>query len=219
MSCRKQPYVWVLVLGCSLAVGACTSLPKGQADLDVGMRERGIASWYGDDFHGWVTANGEMYDMYALTGAHRTLPLGTVVRVTNVVNGRQITIRINDRGPYVKGRVLDLSYRAALELNMVREGVSAVYLEVVGHQGLEPWTAETAHLFKAPDDSMIESIQAEIDLGVAPSTKRFIPLASRGDRHVREIPSDVLRERRVRRAGDILTAGRRIDAVAALELS
>ena len=219
MNRKTSSYMWTLVLGCSLTVGACASLPKGQADLDVGMKERGIASWYGDDFHGWVTANGEIYDMYALTGAHRTLPLGTMVRVTNVVNGRQITIRINDRGPYVKGRVLDLSYRAAQELNMVREGVSAVYLEVVGHQGLGPWTAETAHLFNRPDDAMVDSVQADIDLGMTPLARRFIPLASRENRHVRQIPSDVLRERRVRRSGDILTAGRRIDAVAALELS
>ncbi len=218
MSRSKSPsMMWTLVLGCSLTVGACTSLPKGQADLDVGMRERGIASWYGDDFHGWVTANGEIYDMYALTGAHRTLPLGTMVRVTNVVNGRQVTIRTNDRGPYVKGRVLDLSYRAAQELNMIREGVSAVYLEVVGYQGLQPWTAETVHLFKAPDDAMLESVQADIDRGTAPL--QFIPLASRGNRHVRQILSDVIRERRIRRAGDILMAGRRVDAVAALELS
>ena len=64
MSLRKQPHLWALVLGCSLTIGACSSLPKGQADLDVGMKERGIASWYGDDFHGWVTASGEIYDMH-----------------------------------------------------------------------------------------------------------------------------------------------------------
>ena len=73
MSLRKQPHLWALVLGCSLlwSMARARACP-GQADLDVGMKERGIASWYGDDFHGWVTASGEIYDMHALTAAHRT---------------------------------------------------------------------------------------------------------------------------------------------------
>ncbi|MGH7233396.1 MAG: septal ring lytic transglycosylase RlpA family protein, partial [Nitrospiraceae bacterium] len=211
------PYLWALMLGCSLSVGACSSLPKGQADLDVGMKERGIASWYGDDFHGWVTANGEIYDMYALTGAHRTLPLGTVVRVTNVVNGRQVKIRINDRGPYVKGRILDLSYKAAEELYMVRDGVSAVYLEVIGHESLDALPSDH-HLLNAGEHSTTESSE----IGSDPFTRapqRPAPMASRSGRHVRQIPGDVLRERRLRRAGDILAVGQRVDATAGLVLS
>ena len=78
---RKHTYMWAAVIAGSMVVSGCAGLTKGQADLDIGMKERGIASWYGDDFHGWVTASGEMYDMHTLTAAHRTLPLGTIVRV------------------------------------------------------------------------------------------------------------------------------------------
>lgn len=130
-SCSK----WILISMVTVMLAACTCLPKGQADLDVGMKDRGIASWYGEDFHGWVTASGEIYDMESLSGAHRTLPLGTVVRVTNVENGQQIRVRINDRGPYVHGRILDLSYAAARKLGMAEGGLSAVSLEVVGDHG------------------------------------------------------------------------------------
>jgi rare lipoprotein A len=217
MSLRKQLHLWALVLGCSLTIGACSSLPKGQADLDVGMKERGIASWYGDDFHGWVTASGEIYDMHALTAAHRTLPLGTVVRVRNVVNGRQVTIRINDRGPYVKGRILDLSYKAAQELNMVRDGVSAVYLEVISHQGLES-LASDHHVLKTREYATAGPSPVETDQSLGKTVNRLIPVTSRDDRRMRQSPGDVLRERRARRVGDGLVAGRRVDVVPTLEL-
>ena len=100
---RNQQYFWALIVTGSVLLSGCAALTKGRADLDLGMKERGIASWYGDDFHGWVTASGEPYHMYAFTAAHRTLPLGTVARITNVVNGRHVMVRINDRGPYVNG--------------------------------------------------------------------------------------------------------------------
>jgi rare lipoprotein A len=217
MSLRRQPHLWALVLGCSLTVGACSSLPKGQADLDVGMKERGIASWYGDDFHGWMTASGEIYDMHALTAAHRTLPLGTVVRVRNVVNGRQVTIRINDRGPYVKGRILDLSYKAAQELNMVRDGVAAVYLEVISHEGMESITSDR-HVLKAREYATTEPAPVETGHSLGQTADRLIPVTSRDDRRIRQSPGDVRRERRVRQVGDVLVAGRRVDVVPALEL-
>jgi rare lipoprotein A len=129
--------IWALALG--LSVTGCTSLTKGLADLDVGLKERGIASWYGDDFHGLQTANGETFDMEAMTGAHRTLPLGTIVKVTNVKNGRQVKIKINDRGPYIGGRILDLSYGAARELGMVGQGVAPIQIEVLGADGHSMW--------------------------------------------------------------------------------
>ncbi|RJP19590.1 MAG: septal ring lytic transglycosylase RlpA family protein [Candidatus Abyssobacteria bacterium SURF_5] len=90
----------------------------------------GIASWYGPRFHGRTTANGERYDMFAYTAAHRTLPFGTSIRVTNVRNGRQTVIRINDRGPFIDGREIDLSYRAAQVLDMVDTGLEQVRLEI-----------------------------------------------------------------------------------------
>ncbi|HKN85590.1 MAG TPA: septal ring lytic transglycosylase RlpA family protein, partial [Nitrospiraceae bacterium] len=132
----KRPYIWAFIVTSSMLMGGCAGLTKGRADLDIGMKERGIASWYGEDFHGWVTASGEPYDMYGLTAAHRTLPLGTIVRVTNAVNGRHVVIRINDRGPYVNGRILDVSYAAAKQLGMWRDGIAAIQLEVVGQHGL-----------------------------------------------------------------------------------
>ena len=91
-----------------------------------GFREFGRASWYGRDFHGRRTSNGEIYDMYAMTAAHKTLPLGTRVSVRHLENGRRIDVRINDRGPFVRGRVIDLSYAAAKKLGIVGPGTAAV---------------------------------------------------------------------------------------------
>lgn len=91
----------------------------------------GIASWYGEDFHGKKTASGERYNMYDLTAAHRTLPLGSRVRVTNLDNGEEVVVRINDRGPFKKGRIIDLSYEAARRLDMIDEGTARVKLTLL----------------------------------------------------------------------------------------
>jgi rare lipoprotein A len=88
--------------------------------------ERGVASWYGPTFHGNSTANGEAYDMYAMTAAHKTLPLPAYARVTNLKNGRSVVVRINDRGPFVSNRIIDLSYSAAAKLDMIRDGTTIV---------------------------------------------------------------------------------------------
>jgi len=100
----------------------------------VGYVEDGIASWYGKDFHGKYTSNGEVYDMYAMTAAHKTLPLGVTVQVTNQANGRQAVVRVNDRGPFVKGRIIDLSYSAAKDLGVVGPGTAPVRIEALGYQ-------------------------------------------------------------------------------------
>ena len=92
----------------------------------AGYVAQGIASWYGPDFHGGRTATGETYDMDAMTGAHPTLPLPTWVRVTNLENGRSVVVRLNDRGPFAKGRIIDLSRAAAEELDMIRAGTARV---------------------------------------------------------------------------------------------
>src|SRR5712691_9791904 len=92
----------------------------------------GVASWYGPGFHGNRTANGEIYDQYELTAAHRTLPLGTRVMVTNLSNGRAVEVRVNDRGPFVDGRAIDLSYAAARTIGMVGPGTVRVRIEVLG---------------------------------------------------------------------------------------
>ena len=118
----------LLLAGCA-GRPAPTTVPVKKGDT-----EKGIASWYGKKYHGRLTANGERYDMHKLTAAHRTLPFGTVVEVTNLENGRKVRVRINDRGPFVKGRIIDLSYKAAGELAMVHSGVARVRIEVVGRE-------------------------------------------------------------------------------------
>ena len=97
-----------------------------------GFRQRGIASWYGKDFHGKKTSNGEIYDMYAMTAAHKTLPLGTHVRVHNLENGKKTDVRINDRGPFVRGRIIDLSYSAAKKVGLVGPGTARVEIYALG---------------------------------------------------------------------------------------
>lgn len=117
-----------------LSLGACSWVPKGDTQLDAGIKDRGVASWYGEQFHGRQAANGELFDMEALTAAHRTIPLGSVVRVVNLTNGKHLYVRITDRGPYGKGRILDLSHGAAVQLGMEREGVAHVQVEIVGER-------------------------------------------------------------------------------------
>ena len=96
-----------------------------------GYKERGLASWYGTKFHGNKTSNGEIYNMHAMTAAHKTLPIPSYVKVTHVKNGKSIFVRVNDRGPFVKGRIIDLSYAAARKLGVDREGVAEVVVEDV----------------------------------------------------------------------------------------
>jgi rare lipoprotein A len=100
-------------------------------DTSSGYAERGVASWYGPDFHGGRTAMGETYDMYAMTAAHTTLPLPCHVQVTNLANGKSIVVRVNDRGPFVANRLIDLSYAAAIKLDMVRAGTALVEVRAV----------------------------------------------------------------------------------------
>lgn len=113
-----------LLAGLAL-VAACTSTSRHP---DGEVVERGVASWYGPKFHGRTTANGERYDMNGLTAAHRTLPFGTELLVRNLDNGRTCRVRVNDRGPFVRGRILDLSYGAARKLDMVGSGTARVEL-------------------------------------------------------------------------------------------
>ncbi|MBS0168975.1 MAG: septal ring lytic transglycosylase RlpA family protein [Nitrospira sp.] len=101
----------------------------------MGVVERGQASWYGPGFHGNRTANGEVYDMHKLTAAHRTLPLGSVVVVRSLTTGRQVTVRINDRGPFARGRILDLSLAGAQSVGMVGSGTDDIELRVISYEG------------------------------------------------------------------------------------
>ena len=130
-SLHKAGYVFVPLVS-FLLLSACSALPKGELSLDLGIKDRGVASWYGKEFHGKLAANGEVFDMTAYTAAHRKLPLGSLVRVVNLTNGKSVQVRINDRGPYVVGRMLDLSHAAARELGMLEVGTSVVQIEVIG---------------------------------------------------------------------------------------
>lgn len=98
----------------------------------AGFVQEGLASWYGRDFHGRFTSTGERYNMYARTAAHKTLPFNTYVRVINLKNGKKTLVRINDRGPFVRGRIIDLTYTAARDLDMVEAGVVPVRVEALG---------------------------------------------------------------------------------------
>jgi len=102
-----------------------------------GFSETGYASWYGSKFHGRKTASGELYDMYGRTAAHKTLPLGTMVEITRLDNGSRVTARVNDRGPFVDGRIVDLSYTLARELGMVEDGTAKVRLVALDSGGRE----------------------------------------------------------------------------------
>lgn len=135
----------LLVYGCSRQVvvprhkaaaskGAYRQFGKWYKPLEssAGFTQEGMASWYGDPFHGRKTASGEVYNMYDMTAAHKTLPLGTMVRVTNRQNGKSVDVRINDRGPFVRGRIIDLSYAAARKLGILGPGTAPVRIVALG---------------------------------------------------------------------------------------
>lgn len=114
------------------SIGGIQYYPLSSAD---GFEQTGIASWYGDDFHGKKTANGEIYDMYAMTCAHKVLPMNTYVRITNTKNNKVVTLRVNDRGPFVGSRIVDLSHAGAAALDVIGPGTAPVRLEAVGVAG------------------------------------------------------------------------------------
>ena len=130
----SRQLLWAMSLSLGMLLSACSWVPKGASQLDVGIEDRGVASWYGESFHGKQAANGELFDMEALTAAHRTLPLGSVVRVVNLANGKYLHVRITDRGPYVNNRILDLSRGAAARLGMMEGGLSHVRVQLVGER-------------------------------------------------------------------------------------
>ena len=119
--------VFLLFLSMILLSGCAGFQKMGKSTI----RAKGIASWYGEKFHGRRTANGEIYNMYGLTAAHRTLPFGTHLNVVNLANGKSVTVRVNDRGPFIRGRFLDLSYGAAKRLGMVQSGISRVSIRSI----------------------------------------------------------------------------------------
>jgi len=99
--------------------------------LPIGTKIKGISSWYGPDFHGKASSSGEIYDMHKLTAAHKTLPMHTIVKVTNLKNKKSVIVRINDRGPFVKGRIIDLSYEAGKKIGLDKSGIAPVVVEIL----------------------------------------------------------------------------------------
>lgn len=115
-----------------------TVLGKKYYPTEVSIHDSfsGIASWYGPNFHNKITSNGEYYNMHAMTAAHKTLPMNTMLRVTNLENGAKIVVRVNDRGPFAKSRIIDLSNQAAHRIYMVKKGTAPVRIEVIGFNGV-----------------------------------------------------------------------------------
>jgi rare lipoprotein A len=149
----RRRFASLVVFG-TLGAAGCSSSPSPNPHFKVGSpyringrwyhpavvssyQETGIASWYGSSYHGRLTANGELYDMYALSAAHPTLQLPSVVRVTNLENGRSLVLRVNDRGPFVKNRLIDLSWAAARELGFERQGLARVHVTFLGNARLD----------------------------------------------------------------------------------
>lgn len=132
-----------------------TVAKKGADDRDLWLKRAqqgdllsGKASWYGPDFHNKATASGLSYDMYTFTAAHRTLPMGTVVKVTDQDNGKSVMVCVTDRGPFVRGRIIDLSYAAAQQINLGTRGVGRVNLEVVSDETGTPLKADQAYFIR-----------------------------------------------------------------------
>lgn len=132
-------YLVPLIIGISFFISSCGITSKVGKKVKtegipkpVGQKiEHGVASWYGPNFHGKLTANGETYDMHGLTAAHRTLPFNTIVKVKNLDNGKTVEVRINDRGPYAKDRIIDLSKKAARKIGMLNSGTAQVELFLI----------------------------------------------------------------------------------------
>ena len=139
----RRPLLLLAPLLPLLLWAGCARRPPSPDEIPP-LRQVGEASWYGPDFHGKTTANGERYNMLLMTAAHPTLPFNTLVRVTNLDNGRTAVVRINDRGPFLKRRILDLSYTAARALGANSPGVIRVKIEVVGKASPSPPGARPA---------------------------------------------------------------------------
>ena len=168
-------------------------------DSSTGYKERGVASWYGKKFHGRLTSNREPYDMYAMTAAHKTLPLPTYVKVRNLRNDKTIIVRVNDRGPFVHNRIIDLSYAAALKLDMVQDGTSLVEVTAISFDDVPPGDRpvrivepaepvagpSTASVTPVPEPDEQRSPPAAESRSAAPVTQEheiFVQVGAFGDR-------------------------------------
>lgn len=130
--------------------------------VKLGQKMRGISSWYGPNFHGKRTCNCERYNMYAHTAAHKTWPMNTMVRVTNLQNGKSTIVRINDRGPFVRGRIIDCSYKAGKEIGLDKMGIAKVQIEVVGFKGKVYSRADIRKIPKAQQQIKLSNFGVQV---------------------------------------------------------
>lgn len=176
--------VWVF----SILAGCATGHRPADhpAGYPLGYQEDGWASWYGPGFHGNKTASGERFDMHQMTAAHRTLPFGSMVRVRSLTTGRRITVRINDRGPFARGRVLDLSRAAAVALGMMGPGTDRVDLEVIAYHGpLELQGALWVQVASLADPVNAQTLMAQLKEGYRDQEVRLIMVDAPGRRRYR----------------------------------
>ena len=168
-----------LALICAGFFGACASYPAPQpmAAVDAGWEESGEASWYGPGFHGKQTASGEVYDMEAMTAAHKKLPFGARVRIHNLDNGRQTEVRINDRGPFARGRIIDLSRAAARDIGMLGSGTARVRIQVL--EGATTARVDRREPVAIPEGCFLIQVGAYRDAGNATEMARR--LSARGE--------------------------------------
>lgn len=160
---KTRTYGLVMVGVASFFLGLFLSPNYANARSNSPMVQEGTASWYGGKFHGRKTASGERFNTYDLTAAHRTLPMNTLVKVTNLSNGKSVVVRINDRGPYVGKRVIDLSYSAANQLGFVKRGVTKVRLERLHTKKIETKPSETFTVVEAPQDPAIDTAVEQVN--------------------------------------------------------
>ena len=181
-TCRQKTAIRLACLGCLAVfiVTGCTTVPSAPSQTPgkpkpyrvggtwyqpvshaKGFQQRGIASWYGKGFHGKKTSNGEIYNMYAMTAAHKTLPLGTYVNVRNLDTDAEVTVRINDRGPFVQGRIIDLSYSAAKKIGIETSGTAPVVIVA-----LEPDDRERPKNKEKPKDNTVDYYQGNFTFQV-----------------------------------------------------
>jgi rare lipoprotein A len=164
-SVKSSPYRLSLILIFFFLVACSSTPPPGKQrgnsytvygkryyplSSSTGFTQRGLASWYGRKFHGRLTSNGERYNMYARTAAHKTLPFNTYVQVKNLKNGKKTVVRINDRGPFIRGRIIDLTFTAASELGMAEDGVVPVQIEALGYARKKRQAGKLVRVYEKP---------------------------------------------------------------------
>lgn len=177
---RKKGLTCLLFMLLTTAV-SCAPRTYRPPSKEVVYREDGVASWYGPKFHGRKTSSGERFNMYAMTAAHRTLPLGSIVRVTHIGNGKKVVVKINDRGPFVEGRIIDLSYGAARKIGMAKEGIARVSVEAFAGQPGIPSIGSSSSFFLQVGSFKVrenaEELEAKLRDGLS-----GVPVSSSRDR-------------------------------------